>query len=84
LGGKALRYAHIPVVLGADGQKLSKQNHAPALDGAQPSHNLYQALSTLGQDPPPELKHEAPETIVKWAVTHWQIALVAKVVALTA
>ncbi len=84
LGGRALRYAHIPVMLGADGQKLSKQNHAPALDDAQPSRNLYEALNTLGQDPPSELKHEAPETIVKWAVTHWDINVIPKMAAVTA
>jgi glutamyl-Q tRNA(Asp) synthetase len=71
LGGASPRYAHIPVVLGDDGQKLSKQNHAKALDGSQPSHNLQRALAVLGQNPPPELVHETPEVIVKWAITHW-------------
>ncbi len=71
LGGTTLRYAHVPVVLGDDGQKLSKQNRAKALDDSRPSQNLYQALAVLGQQPPPELEHETPETVVKWAFAHW-------------
>lgn len=79
LGGRDLRYAHIPVALAADGQKLSKQNHAPALDSGPPALNLCRALATLGQNPPAELVKEAPETIVKWAVTHWDITAIPKV-----
>jgi glutamyl-Q tRNA(Asp) synthetase len=71
LGGTSPRYAHIPVVLGDDGLKLSKQNHAKALDDSQPSYNLQRALAVLGQNPPPELEHETPEAVVKWAVAHW-------------
>jgi glutamyl-Q tRNA(Asp) synthetase len=78
LGGSTLQYAHIPVALGADGQKLSKQNHAPALDNDQPSKNLCRALAMLGQDPPAGLVDEAPEAIVEWAVTHWQITEIPK------
>lgn len=78
LGGAASRYAHVPVVLGDDGQKLSKQNHAPALDCSRPSQNLWRALAYLGQKPPVELEHETPEIVVKWAITHWDIALVPK------
>lgn len=84
LGGAALHYAHIPVALDADGQKLSKQNHAPALDNSQPSQNLCRALAGLGQDPPAGLVGEVPETVVKWAVTHWNITAIPKAVAVTA
>lgn len=84
LGGAALQYAHIPVVLGADGQKLSKQNHAPALDNGQPSQNLCRALAVLGQDPPASLVGDTPETIIKWALAHWNIAAIPKVEAVIA
>ena len=43
-------WMHIPVILNADGQKLSKQNHAPALDDRKAKDNLKQALAALGQD----------------------------------
>ncbi|HSC75466.1 MAG TPA: tRNA glutamyl-Q(34) synthetase GluQRS [Pseudomonadales bacterium] len=84
LGAKDLGYAHIPVALGADGQKLSKQNHAPTLDDSRPSRNLHQALNALGQNPPVELASEMPEVIVEWAVTHWNVAAIPEVKAFIA
>ena len=44
------RYLHLPLVVNADGSKLSKQNHAPALNDATPAANLRAALRHLGQD----------------------------------
>ncbi len=46
-------YDHLPVLTGADGSKLSKQNHAPALDDRQAPANLRRALHYLNQPPPP-------------------------------
>ncbi len=34
------RYAHLPVITTGQGQKFSKQNHAPALDNEQAADNL--------------------------------------------
>ena len=45
------RYAHIPVLLGPDGRKLSKQNHAPAIDASEPLAVLRHALDALGLRP---------------------------------
>ena len=42
------QYLHTPLVLGAHGEKLSKQNGASALDTAQPVARLQQAGSLLG------------------------------------
>ncbi len=72
LGAPLPRYAHLPVLVGTDGLKLSKQNHAPALDVKTPSANLWQALYALGQNPSPLLLRESPETVLAWAVVHWQ------------
>ncbi|MEX0605036.1 MAG: tRNA glutamyl-Q(34) synthetase GluQRS [Marinobacter sp.] len=72
----APRWLHIPVILNHDGQKLSKQNHAPALDDQTPGINLWQALRMLGQRPPQELQHMGPEQILGWACTHWQRELI--------
>ena len=44
------RYLHLPLLLNPDGSKLSKQNHAPALNDATPAANLLAALHHLGQD----------------------------------
>ncbi|MGO3740974.1 tRNA glutamyl-Q(34) synthetase GluQRS [Kerstersia sp.] len=45
------RYMHVPLVLDpGTGLKLSKQNHAPALDLSQPLATLMQAWRALGFD----------------------------------
>ena len=46
--GSAPRYLHTPLVLGADGQKLSKQNGATAFDSTTPVAALA-ALAAAGQ-----------------------------------
>lgn len=50
LGLPRPRYLHLPLVLGADGRKLSKQSHARPLDPARASENIAFALRVLGQD----------------------------------
>ncbi len=48
LGVATLRYLHTPLVRGADGEKLSKQHGARALDLAQPLATLSAAAGALG------------------------------------
>lgn len=48
LGLPLPRYLHTPLVLGANGEKLSKQNGAQALDTSQPLALLRQAGAVLG------------------------------------
>lgn len=47
LGLPALRYLHTPLVLGANGEKLSKQNGARPLDLGEPLATLQQAGAAL-------------------------------------
>ena len=47
LGLPTPRYLHTPLVLGANGEKLSKQNGAPALDTHDPLASLNRAASVL-------------------------------------
>ena len=44
-----VRYAHLPLVLGEDGQKLSKHERALAVDASDPLPALRAALAFLGQ-----------------------------------
>ncbi len=52
LGYRTPDYAHLPLIMNADGQKLSKQNLAPALDERARVPLLARALSALGQTLP--------------------------------
>jgi len=65
-------YLHIPVVVDAQGVKLSKQTGALALDDEHPGPALTAALRFLGQQPPAELAHAPAATIIDWAFTHWR------------
>ncbi len=67
------RYAHIPLVKDNRGRKLSKQNHAPALDLTKPTLCLWQALDYLRQSPPESLKTASLDTIWQWLWQHWDI-----------
>ena len=51
LGLPTPRYLHTPLVLGANGEKLSKQNGAQALDLSNPLQAVNQAARVLGLAP---------------------------------
>jgi len=76
LGLPPVNYVHLPVVLGADGHKLSKQTGATALDNAQPQHALHQALQFLGQNPPDTLLKMPLPDLWQWAIDHWSLAAI--------
>lgn len=65
-------YSHIPIITNAKGQKLSKQNFAPAIDNSKACSNLLAALNFLQQTPPPPEQQESCEAILHWAIMHWQ------------
>ena len=67
----ALRWHHLPVLVGADGSKLSKQTGAAPVDAADPLPALCAAWRQLGQAPLPE----PPATVAEfhaWARAHWR------------
>ena len=67
------RYAHLPLVIEPDGQKLAKSKRSVALDPSIAGRQLYQALLLLRQDPPAALESEpAPSIILEWACRNWQ------------
>jgi len=72
LGYEHPSYMHLPLVINQDGQKLSKQNHAKALDLSTAASNLFQCLVFLNQKPPAELARVTCHEQLKWAIEHWQ------------
>ena len=67
-------YAHIPVITQANGDKLSKQNLAPALPLDDPRPLLFKALLALGQQPPADLQNSSTEDILQWGVNNWRLS----------
>lgn len=64
------RYAHLPLVIGVDGQKLSKQNLAPELDLQAGPTQLKAALQFLGQAVP---RQRIEAEILAQAIADWNI-----------
>lgn len=70
------RYLHLPLIVADNGQKLSKQNLAPALptddDAVRPL--LHQALVALDQAPPPELASAPVAEQLAAATAAWDVS----------
>ncbi|WP_171519152.1 tRNA glutamyl-Q(34) synthetase GluQRS [Acinetobacter kanungonis] len=73
LGYPRLNYMHLPLAMNDQGQKLSKQNLAQALDPAQAPALLQQALQALHQ---PEVDLDRPEVMLQQAVAQWNTELI--------
>ncbi|RRJ82247.1 tRNA glutamyl-Q(34) synthetase GluQRS [Aestuariirhabdus litorea] len=84
LGFPPATYAHIPVVVNDNGQKLSKQNLARPLPEDDPRPALVAALELLGQHPPSELRESALDDLLGWGIAHWSLAQVPRRIALSA
>lgn len=73
LGLPTPRYLHTPLVLGANGEKLSKQNGARAFDSAAPLAALTAAATHLGLPVAP-LPANASDDPIQAALSHWVAA----------
>jgi len=71
LGLPTPRYLHTPLLLGANGEKLSKQNGARALNTADPIAVLKQAGETLGLGPSAIINAGTPAEWLRQAVPLW-------------
>ena len=64
-------FGHVTLASQPNGQKLSKQNLAPALELKNAGINLWQALAFLGQNPPQELCSGTPKELLDWGKANW-------------
>lgn len=70
---QAPSYIHLPLAVTAPGVKLSKQNHALAIDKQKPIATLLKALSFLGHPAPEHIDKSSCAMILSWAVQHWHL-----------
>ncbi|MES2386323.1 MAG: tRNA glutamyl-Q(34) synthetase GluQRS [Pseudomonadota bacterium] len=72
LGLPTPRYLHVPLVRGADGEKLSKQNGAQPLDASAPLASLNSAAQVLGLQPSPAggVADWLAQAVQQWAGLH--------------
>ncbi|TCB61377.1 tRNA glutamyl-Q(34) synthetase GluQRS [Acinetobacter terrae] len=70
LGYPKLKYMHLPLAMNDQGQKLSKQNMAQALDLNRAPELLQQAIRALHQ---PEVDLDTPAHMLKQAIAQWDI-----------
>ncbi|ORM64131.1 tRNA glutamyl-Q(34) synthetase GluQRS [Pantoea rodasii] len=69
-------YLHLPLAVNHDGNKLSKQNHAPALPTGDVRPWLIHALRVLGQPIMDCWQDATVEQLLQHAVTEWSIQLI--------
>src|SRR5690606_3056406 len=72
-------YLHLPLAVNAQGNKLSKQNHAPALPHGDPRPVLIDALRFLNQNVTNEWQDLRTEELLKMAVANWTLQKVPKI-----
>ena len=82
LGYPMIRYAHLPLVLAKDGQKLSKQTFATPLTTEKQgvTDNLHTALQRLGQLESGQFISHNPCEIMSHAIKVWDINKIPKTV----
>ncbi|MGV3001799.1 tRNA glutamyl-Q(34) synthetase GluQRS [Vibrio sp.] len=67
-------YIHLPLAVDAQGNKLSKQNHAPAVDIKSPKHTLIKVMHFLGFSIPSDFESASIEKILQWGCQNWTLA----------
>ena len=80
LGLPTPRYAHLPVAVNAQGEKLSKQTYAAPIDRGNPLAALSAVLKFLGHEPPPGAISAGTGGLWRWAISNWDLKRVPRAV----
>jgi len=75
LGLPTPRYLHIPVAVDTNGEKLSKQTRAAAVDAHHAPRLIAQALRFLGQA---AVALDTPANMLAQAAAQWDVARIAR------
>jgi len=78
LGLPTPAYAHLPVAVNDEGQKLSKQTFARPVGDRPPAAVLFEVLGFLGQRPLPDLRAAPVKEVIAWGVANWRLDAVPK------
>ncbi len=70
-----LSYMHLPLAMNGQGQKLSKQNLAQALDINKAPELLSAAILALGQ---PMVELDQPRIMLQQAIQQWDVERIPK------
>ncbi len=71
---KTVSYLHLPLAMGSNGQKLSKQNHAKGIDTQTTVPALLDAMTFLGFNLEREMEAATTEELIHWGVQNWQLS----------
>ncbi len=72
------KYAHVPIIVNEQGQKLSKQTLAKPIDSKDASRLLFEVFTLLNQQPPEMLKGTNQKEILAWGVARWKVSALPK------
>lgn len=73
LDKEPVSYLHLPLALDNNGQKLSKQNHATAIDNNNPKPALLDAMHFLGFELTDDIRAAKLDEIITWGVQNWSM-----------
>ena len=79
LGVARPEYWHVPAVTWGDGQKLSKQTRAPAIQSAFAAELIWHGLTFLGQAPDRVWAKMSPTELLQAALVHWDSGKIPRV-----
>lgn len=71
-------YAHVPVLMEADGHKLAKARRSVALDPGSATRQLCTVFELLGLAAPTHLQSGTLGEVWNWAIENWQNARLAR------
>ncbi|GEM73928.1 tRNA glutamyl-Q(34) synthetase GluQRS [Vibrio sagamiensis] len=66
-------YLHLPLAIDKNGNKLSKQNHATAIDVDNPKPTLLKAMMFLGFTIPDSIQADKISNILEWGCQNWHL-----------